>query len=81
MLMEIRAYLEQAGSASILDLSNRFRIAPDALRGMLDHWIRKDAIVRQDFSPSCSGCGVGHCGGCGIAASFEIYTCKTTKPA
>ncbi len=74
MLMEIRTYLMQHGSASILDLANHFRVAPDALRGMLGHWIAKGEIVRHDFSGSCGDCGSsGHCCGCGIAASFEVY--------
>ncbi|MDV7144465.1 FeoC-like transcriptional regulator [Tropicimonas sp. TH_r6] len=79
MLMEIRAYLERNGTATILDLSNHFRIAPDALRGMLDHWIRKGVIIRRDFAPSCTDCGAGHCGGCGVAASFEIYECSGSE--
>lgn len=74
MLLEIRTYLERNGSANILDLSNHFRIAPEALRGMLDHWIRKGRVVRHDFAGTCGNCGSGGaCGGCGVAASFEIY--------
>ncbi|WP_245925089.1 FeoC-like transcriptional regulator [Aliiruegeria haliotis] len=79
--MDIRAYLERHGSANIVDLSNHFRVAPDAMRGMLEHWIRKGSVTRQDFAPSCSGCGTGSCGGCGVAASFEIYQArKATAP-
>lgn len=73
MLMEIRTYLQRHGSANIVDLSNHFRIAPEALRGMLEHWIAKRAVIRRDFSPGCNGCGGGHCGVCGVAASFEVY--------
>ncbi len=74
MLMELKTYLERQGSASIFDLSNRFRVSPDALRGMLEHWIRKGKVVRKDFSGDCGGCGhSGGCGGCASAVSFEIY--------
>ncbi|NDR56265.1 hypothetical protein FPS10_07485 [Pseudoruegeria sp. M32A2M] len=74
MLMEIRAYLKLHGSANILDLSNHFRVSPDALRGMLQHWIAKGEVVRHDFSGSCGDChSSGHCSGCGTAASFEVY--------
>lgn len=74
MLMELRTYVEAHGSASILDLSNHFRMSPEALRGMLEHWLRKGVLIRHDFSGSCGGCASsGHCGGCGLAASMEIY--------
>lgn len=73
MLMDIRSYLIRHGTTNIVDLSNHFRVAPEALRGMLDHWIRKGLVVRQDLSPGCSGCGTGHCGGCGVAGCFELY--------
>lgn len=81
MLMELKTYLEQRGSANILDLSNHFRIAPDALRGMLEHWIRKGQVARRDFTTGCSDCGTGHCGGCGVAASFEIYEWRSGSKA
>ncbi|MFV0358259.1 FeoC-like transcriptional regulator [Tropicimonas sp.] len=74
MLMELKSYLETNGPASLEDMANRFRIAPDALRGMLDHWVRKGAIVRKNLAPACGGCSVGHCGGCTSADAFEIYT-------
>ena len=74
MLLEIRKYLQEHGAASILDLSNRFRISPDALRGMLDHWVRKGTVSRRDFAGDCGGCtSQGHCCGCGTLASFEVY--------
>ena len=74
MLLEVRRYLEQRGAASILDLACHFGSEPEALRGMLDHWIRKGVIVRRDFGGSCGGCASqGHCGGCGVLASFEVY--------
>ena len=74
MLLDLKAYLENRGSASIVDLSNKFRTPPDALRGMLGHWIKKGLVVRHDFGAECGGCKPsGDCGGCGVSASFEIY--------
>jgi hypothetical protein len=74
MLMELKSYLERHRQATIADLSHHFRVAPDALRGMLEHWIRKGAVVRHDFAPTCaSGCASGHCGSCATSGTFEIY--------
>ena len=74
MLQEIKTYVERNGAVSILDLSNHFRVAPDAMRGMLDHWVRKGVLSRQEFSANCGGCASsGNCGGCGVFASLEIY--------
>ncbi|GAA6201057.1 FeoC-like transcriptional regulator [Aquicoccus sp. SU-CL01552] len=74
MLQELRTYVERNGAVSILDLSNHFHVAPDALRGMLDHWVRKGVLSRQSLTTNCGGCAsAGQCGGCGVLASLEIY--------
>ncbi|WP_116135095.1 FeoC-like transcriptional regulator [Tropicimonas sp. IMCC34043] len=85
MLMELRAYLKEHGSASLSDLSNRFRLPPEAIEGMLDHWVRKGRVARKNLACVCPGCASsGGCAGCptsggsccggGIsAAAFEIY--------
>ena len=74
MLLELKSYLEERGSASILDLSNKFRTPPEALRGMLGHWIKKGVITGHDFATDCGSCKpAGGCGTCGVSASFEIY--------
>lgn len=81
LLMEIRAYLQARGAASLDDLANHFRIAPDALRGMLGHWIAKGMVVRGDAPETCGTCpSAGSCGGCTqVAAPPEIY--RWTGPA
>lgn len=73
MLLDLRTYLEQHRSASLADLSNHFRVAPDALRGMLQHWIRKGLVERRDTELPCADGCAGACGSCGAAAAFEIY--------
>ncbi len=73
MLTDIKALLEQRGSASPLDLANHFRLAPNALHGMLDHWIRKGAVVQDDISSPCAVCGAEVCCGCSDAGCIEIY--------
>ncbi len=74
LLIDIRSYVQERGSASLLDLSNRFQASPDALRGMLEHWVRKGVIRRMDFSANCGGCSTDSgCGDCGTQAAFETY--------
>ena len=74
MLLQIRGYIQTHRSATMADLANHFRVAPEALRGMLDHWIAKGVVARFDLTPSCSsGCASGSCGGCGVAGTFELY--------
>lgn len=74
LLLDIRNYVQERGSTSLLDISNRFHTPPDALRGMLEHWIRKEVIRRVDFSADCGGCSAeGNCGDCGTQAAFETY--------
>ena len=75
VLIELKAYLEAHSQASMRDLSTHFRLAPDALRGMLGHWIRKGRVERHDFTGGCS-CGdksKASCGACGVEDSFEFY--------
>jgi len=74
MLLELRDYIHERGSVSITDVSNRFRIPPDALRGMLGHWVRKGLIEREVLEEPCGSCRTGpDCGECGVTSSFEVY--------
>ena len=68
MLSDLKAYLMKAHRASIDELAIHFAMPPDALRGMLDHWIRKGRIVRVTE-------GAGKCGSCCACGSKpgEIY--------
>jgi hypothetical protein len=40
LLLDLKAYLAHR-RASLGDLSHRFEVAPEALRGMLEQWVRK----------------------------------------
>lgn len=74
VLIALRDYVRERRSTSLLDISNRLEIAPEALRGMLQHWINKGVIQRHDFGASCGGCNPSAaCGTCSSSASFEIY--------
>lgn len=78
ILLDLKAYIERHNQVSLRDLALHFHLEPDALRFMLDHWIRKGRVKRLDFTPDC-GCGCGtkrkatSCNGCGVEDSFEIY--------
>lgn len=57
ILSEIRDYLQARGRASIGDLATRFDAEPDAVRGMLQTYIRKGRVRQLGWSQSlCAGC-------------------------
>ena len=67
ILSEIKNYLSERGSATLSDLSLHFDTPPDAMRGMLEQWVRKGKARKKEMGPRCSGCN--HCS----AASDEAY--------
>ncbi len=54
LLVKLRDYIAQQRVCSLADLSQHFHSDPDALRGMLQHWLRKGLIAREQ-----SGCQKG----------------------
>ncbi len=56
ILSEIRDYLQLNRRAALTDMANRFDIAPDALRGMLDKLVAKGRIQKLPSGTACSGC-------------------------
>jgi hypothetical protein len=68
ILSELRRYLEARGQASLADLSVHFDTDADALRPMLDIWLRKGNVERFGISPDCGG----NCNRCAPEAT-EIY--------
>jgi hypothetical protein len=68
ILAEIRAYLQHRGQATLADIALHFAAEPDAVRGMLDVWIRKGVVHRRTATPSCGT----RCSQCDLA-STEIY--------
>ncbi len=72
MLTELKTFLADRHAASLNEMACHFAVAPDALRPMLDLWIRKGKVRRAGGS-GCQGCA-----GC-AAAEVEIY--EWVKPA
>lgn len=68
ILTEIKQYLKSNRSASLTDLSVRFHVEPDAMRGMLDQWIKKGRIKKLPEGSGCSNC----CANCN-SGHLEIY--------
>lgn len=64
ILADLRNYLATQGRAPLGDLRARFDVDDDALRAMLDIWIRKGRVRRLEAA--CSGC-------CGCGGTSEIY--------
>ena len=67
ILSDIRDYLRQRGQASLSDIALHFDSEPDAIRGMLDTWVRKGRVVKLDGGSACGGCNQ-----CDAAAN-EVY--------
>ncbi len=68
ILSDLRTYLRERGQSSLQDIALHFDTDPDALRGMLDHWIRKGKVSRM----TNASCASGGCTQCDPAA-VEIY--------
>ena len=68
ILSELRDYLRERGQASLQDMALHFDTDPDALRGMLEQWIRKGKVSRRSAKASCGD----SCSQCD-PASVEIY--------
>ncbi|AMO56455.1 FeoC-like transcriptional regulator [Endozoicomonas montiporae] len=66
MLIALRDYLSSQGISSLAELSQRFNVSPDAMRGMLSHWMRKGRLVQEQ-----SGCSKG-CVSCS-PEQLEMY--------
>jgi len=68
ILSEIKKYFSQQRVASLSDLSVHFRVEPDAMRGMLEQWIRKGKVRKLPEGGSCPKC----CESCN-SEGLEIY--------
>ena len=70
ILSELRDYLKSHHRAALIDMSHRFDIEPDALRGMLAKWIAKGKVEKLAQGSDCGGC-------CKCdAANTEVYEWK-----
>lgn len=68
ILSELREYLRSNGQAAVIDMAHHFDIEPTAVRGMLEHWIRKGKARKLSEGAIC-GDGCHRC----APESVEIY--------
>jgi putative ferrous iron transport protein C len=69
ILSEIRDYLKQRGQCTLSDIALHFDTDADAVRGMMDIWIRKGKVERRSATASCGT----SCQSCDPAAT-EVYS-------
>ena len=69
ILADIRDYLKQRGQCTLSDIALHFDSDADAVRGMLDVWIRKGKVEKRSATASCGT----SCQSCDPAAT-EIYS-------
>lgn len=88
MLHAVLAAVENAAGPVSLDrLGQQLGIAPAALQGMLDFWVRKGRLRRVDAGVEAA-CGQGHCGiscpgpaACPFAATLPRSYEPLSRPA
>jgi putative ferrous iron transport protein C len=56
ILADLREYLMTRRRAPLNELATRFETDPEALRAMLEQWIRKGRVRRLDGGGACGGC-------------------------
>lgn len=69
ILSDIKEYLVKHKRVTLGDLAVHFGTEPEAMKGMLDLWIRKGRVVKSDGRACCAK----SCGTCAGAAAMEIY--------
>jgi hypothetical protein len=68
ILSDIKRYLIRHKQATLADIALHCDAEPDAVRGMLEQWIRKGKVVRSQAGSACGG-GCNRCD----PATVEIY--------
>jgi predicted ArsR family transcriptional regulator len=68
MLSEIKDYLSNRGQASLAEIALHMDADPDAVRGMLQLWIRKGRVEQRKVEAACGT----SCNRCDPAA-MELY--------
>ena len=68
ILSQIRDYLAGRGQATLAEIALHFDAEPDAVRGMLEQWVRKGRVEQRKTEPACGTT----CSRCDSAA-MELY--------
>ncbi len=68
ILTDIKRYLMRQRIATLRDIALYVDAEPHAVRGMLEHWVRKGRVSKQQATASCGS----SCTKCDVEAT-EIY--------
>lgn len=73
---EVKRYLQARGMAPMSDLVNRFGCDAEAMRGVLDFWIRKGRVRQlqstgRGCGSACGGCTQGNCATPALSAVYQ----------
>ncbi|HBE92033.1 MAG TPA: sugar metabolism transcriptional regulator [Gammaproteobacteria bacterium] len=68
ILSDVKRYMIERRQATLSDIALHFKASPEAVRGMLDYWIRKGKVSKQMATASC-GTSCNRC----VEATTEIY--------
>jgi hypothetical protein len=68
ILKDIKRYLMKRPFATLRDIALHVDAQPDAVRGMLEKWVRKGKVAKQLATSSCGS----SCSKCDVEAT-EIY--------
>jgi len=69
ILSKIKHYLMKHKRVTLEDLALHFDIETEAMRGMLEQWIRKGRVLKLDMQVSCNKT----CSKCCDTSAMEIY--------
>jgi putative ferrous iron transport protein C len=65
ILSDIKRYLQERGQASLQDIALHFDAEPEAVRGMLEQWVRKGRVERMMLTDNC-GSSCSKCNPSGV---------------
>jgi hypothetical protein len=74
ILSQVRDYLKQRGQCTLSDIALHFDTDANAVRGMLDIWIKKGKVEKRSATASCGT----SCQSCDPAAT-EVYVWSEAK--
>jgi putative ferrous iron transport protein C len=76
ILSLVRDYLQQHGQCTLSDIALHFDADADAVRGMLEVWIKKGKVQRRSATASCGT----SCQSCDPATT-EVYVWRESDTA
>lgn len=79
ILAEIKQYLKERGQASLQDIALHFDTDPEAVRGMLEQWIRRGKVERRMLGAACGSGGCTKCDPTGVEYYLWVDADKSRR--